>query len=243
LYGNLSQGFTPPEVSQLYGKTSVPDLKPAIYDNTELGWRAALLDGSLKLDSAIYRLDGKDTIVSYTPAVGDSGNKNAGQTRSEGLEVALNQESRWIDWRLGATWAKHTYVAYKVSDKAGALEDYSGKTMKQAPSHAINASVTFKFAPGARVALSMIKQGSSWMNDANTVKYEGHTLFNLYASQKLQGAWEVWGQIRNLTNQRYSDSASSSYKGTGTYSPNTQNTYQLGAPRSFMVGLNKSFGT
>ena len=243
LYGNLSQGFTPPEVSQLYGKTAVPDLKPAIYDNTELGWRAALLDGSLKLDSAIYRLDGKDTIVSYTPAVGDSGNKNAGQTRGEGLEVALNQESRWIDWRLGATWAKHTYVAYKVSDKAGALEDYSGKTMKQAPSHAINASVTFKFAPGARVALSMIKQGSSWMNDANTVKYEGHTLFNLYASQKLQGAWEVWGQIRNLTNQRYSDSASSSYKGTGTYSPNTQNTYQLGAPRSFMVGLNKSFGT
>lgn len=130
LYGNLSQGFTPPEVSQLYGKTAVPDLKPAIYDNTELGWRAALLDGSLKLDSAIYRLDGKDTIVSYTPAVGDSGNKNAGQTRSEGLEVALNQEGLWIDWRLGATWAKHTYVAYKVSDKVGAIEDYSGKTMK-----------------------------------------------------------------------------------------------------------------
>ena len=241
-YGNLSQGFTPPEVSQLYGKTAVPDLKPAVYDNAELGWRAALLDGSVKLDSAIYRLDGKDTIVSYTSAVGDSGNKNAGQTRSEGLELALSQEGKWMDWRLGATWAQHTYLNYKLSDKVGAIEDYSGKTMKQAPTHAINASVAYKIAPGARVALSMIKQGSSWMNDANTVKYEGHTLFNVHASQKLQGGWEVWGQVRNLTNQRYSDSASSSYKGTGTYSPNTQNTYQLGAPRSFMVGLNKSFG-
>ena len=241
-YGNLSQGFTPPEVSQLYGKTAVPDLKPAVYDNAELGWRAALLDGSVKLDSAIYRLDGKDTIVSYTSAVGDSGNKNAGQTRSEGLELALSQEGKWMDWRLGATWAQHTYLNYKLSDKVGAIEDYSGKTMKQAPTHAINASVAYKIAPGARVALSMIKQGSSWMNDANTVKYEGHTLFNVHASQKLQGGWEVWGQVRNLTNQRYSDSASSSYKGTGTYTPNTQNTYQLGAPRSFMVGLNKSFG-
>ena len=103
--------------------------------------------------------------------------------------------------------------------------------------------MTYKFAPGARISLTVIKQGSSWMNDANTVKSEGHTLFNVHASQKLQGGWEVWGQVRNLTNQRYSDSASSSYKGTGTYSPNTQNTYQLGAPRSVMVGLNKSFGT
>jgi outer membrane receptor protein involved in Fe transport len=241
-YGNLSQGFTPPEVSQLYGKTAVPDLKPAIYDNTELGWRAALLDGSVKLDSAIYRLDGKDTIVSYTPAVGDSGNKNAGQTRSEGLEIALSQEGKWMDWRFGATWAQHTYLNYKVSDKVGAIEDYSGKTMKQAPAQAINASVAYKFAPGARIALTVIKQGSSWMNDANTVKYEGHTLLNVHASQMLQGGWEVWGQVRNLTNQRYSDSASSSYKGTGTYSPNTQNTYQLGAPRGVMLGLNKSFG-
>ena len=241
-YGNLSQGFTPPEVSQLYARTSVPDLKPSVYDNTELGWRAALLDGSVKLDSAIYRLDGKDTIVSYTPAVGDSINKNAGQTRSEGLEVALSQEGKRLDWRFGATWAQHTYLSYKVSDRVGAIEDYSGKTMRQAPSHAINAAIAYKFAPGSRIALNMIKQGSYWMNDANTVKYEGHTLFNVHASQKLQGGWEVWGQVRNLTNQRYSDSASSSYRGTGTYSPNTQNTYQLGAPRSVMLGLSKSFG-
>jgi outer membrane receptor protein involved in Fe transport len=114
--------------------------------------------------------------------------------------------------------------------------------MRQAPSYAINAAIAYKFAPGSRIALNMIKQGSYWMNDANTVKYEGHTLLNVHASQKLQGGWEVWAQVRNLTNQRYSDSASSSYKGTGAYSPNTQNTYQLGAPRSVMLGLSKSFG-
>jgi outer membrane receptor protein involved in Fe transport len=46
----------------------------------------------------------------------------------------------------------------------------------------------------------------------------------------------LWGQVRNLTDERYADSASSSFK-SGTYTPNTQNSYSPGAPRSVMVGL------
>jgi outer membrane receptor protein involved in Fe transport len=79
------------------------------------------------------------------------------------------------------------------------------------------------------------------MNNANTVRYAGHTLLNLTASHKLGDGWEVWGQVRNLTDKSYSDNASSRYI-TGTYTPNTQNTYAAGAPRSLMVGVNKTFG-
>jgi outer membrane receptor protein involved in Fe transport len=91
------------------------------------------------------------------------------------------------------------------------------------------------------VALGLVKQGSYWMNNANTVRYAGHTLLNLTASHKLGDGWEVWGQVRNLTDKSYSDNASSRYI-TGTYTPNTQNTYAAGAPRSLMVGVNKTFG-
>ena len=236
LYANISQGFTPPEVSQLYGKTAIPDLKPAVYDNKEVGWRANFAD-NLKLDSALYQLDGRDTIVSYSPDVGNSFNKNAGKTRSQGLELSLAQQlSNW-DWRIGANWARHQYVEYKLSS----TQDYSGKDMPQAPGHTINAQVGWKFTPDSRLALGLIKQGAYFMNDLNTVRYDGHTLLNLTASHKLQGGWEVWGQVRNLTDKQYADSASSSYK-SGTYSANTQNTYSPGAPRSVMVGLTKSFG-
>ena len=93
VYSNISQGFTPPEVSQLYGKTGIPNLAPAIYNNYELGLRMAFLDGALKLDSALYRLDGRDTIVSYTMAPGNSENRNAGRTRSQGLELGLNYDA------------------------------------------------------------------------------------------------------------------------------------------------------
>ena len=244
VYSNLSMGFTPPEVSQLYGKTAIPELNSATYDNVEVGWRALLASG-IRLDSALYQLNGKDTIVSYTSEIGDSYNKNAGNTRSRGLELSLNQDLRgWAgewDWRVGATWAEHTFVSYRVSDKVGAIEDYSGKDMPQAPSHTITAQVGWKFTPASRVALGLVKQGSYWMNNANTVRYAGHTLLNLTASHRLGDGWEVWGQVRNLTDKLYSDNASSSYK-SGAYKPNEQNTYAAGAPRSVMLGLNKSFG-
>lgn len=239
LYANLSQGFTPPEVSQLYGKTAIPDLKPSVYNNQEIGWRA-LLANNIRLDSALYQLEGQDTIVSYTSEVGDSFNKNAGKTRSRGIELSLSQQLAQWDWRLGATWAKHEFVNYLVSAKAGAIEDYSGKFMPQAPAHTINAQVGWNFTTDSRIALGVVKQGRYWMNNLNTVRYEGHTLLNLTASHKLHGGLEVWGQVRNLTDERYADSASSSFKG-GTFNPNTQNTYSPGAPRSVMVGLTQSF--
>jgi outer membrane receptor protein involved in Fe transport len=242
LYSNLSMGFTPPEVSQLYGRTAIPELNPATYDNIELGWRALLASG-IRVDSALYQLSGKDTIVSYTPEVGNSFNKNAGDTRSRGFELSLNQQWRSLDWRMGSTWAEHTYVNYRLSDAVGAIEDYSGKQMPQAPHHTLNAQVGWKFTPASRVALNLVKQGSSWMNNANTVRYAGHTLLHLTVSHKLPDGWEVWGQVRNLTDKNHSDNAASRFiPGRGTYNPNTQNTYAAGAPRSIMVGLNKSWG-
>ncbi len=231
VYGNLSRGFTPPEVSQLYGKSAIPDLTAATYENREVGWRTLLANG-IRVDSAIYQLSGENTIVSYTITPGNSENRNAGKTRSEGLELSLSQQLQDWDWYVSTHLAKHTYVAYKLS----ASEDYSGKTMPQAPNHTVNAQVGWKLTPASRVALGMVHQSHYWMNNLNTVSYDGHTLWNLNATHQLFNNLELWGQIRNLEDKRYSDSASSSYK-SGSYTPNTQNTYTPGAPRSFMVGL------
>jgi outer membrane receptor protein involved in Fe transport len=177
-------------------------------------------------------LSGENTIVSYTITPGNSENRNAGKTRSEGLELALSQQLQDWDWYMSTHLAKHTYVAYKLS----ASEDYSGKTMPQAPNHTVNAQVGWKLTPVSRVALGMVHQSHYWMNNLNTVSYDGHTLWNLNANHQLFNNLELWGQIRNLEDKRYSDSASSTYK-SGAYTPNTQNSYTPGAPRSFMVGL------
>jgi iron complex outermembrane receptor protein len=231
VYGNLSRGFTPPEVSQLYGKSAIPDLIAATYENRELGWRTLLANG-IRVDSALYQLSGENTIVSYTITPGNSENRNAGKTRSEGLELSLSQQLQDWDWYLSTNLAKHTYVAYKL----GASEDYSGKTMPQAPNHTVNAQIGWKFSPASRVSLGLVKQGSYWMNNLNTVRYNGHSLWNMAVTHQLNERLALWGQVRNLTNEHYADSASSSFK-SSPYTPNTQNSYSPGAPRSLMVGL------
>jgi iron complex outermembrane receptor protein len=232
-YVNLSEGFTPPEVSQLYGKTGVPDLMPSTYDNYELGLRMAFLDGKLKIDSALYRLVGRDTIVSYTIAPGVSENRSAGRTRSQGLELGLNYDGTAFDARFGTAIASHRYVRYRVS---GAL-DYSGMDMPQAPRDITTMEVGYRPLRGARIALEAIHLGPYWMNNANTVRYAGHALFNLRAAYQVSKHLEAWLQVRNLADRRYADSASSSFSGVGSLSPNTQNQYTPGAPRSVMLGM------
>jgi iron complex outermembrane recepter protein len=238
VYTNISQGFTPPEVSQLYGKTGIPDLKPSTYDNYEIGLRMAFLNGALKLDSALYRLNGRDTIVNYTVSPGNSENRNAGRTRSQGLELGLTYDAGKFDMRFGTTVASHRFQQYQVS---GTL-DYSGKEMPQSPRDITTAELGYKPTQGARIALELVHQGAYWMDNANTVKYPGHMLLNLRGTYQFAKGWEAWLQARNLADKHYADTASSSYSGVDAYSPDTQNQYTPGAPRSIMVGLAYTFG-
>lgn len=232
-YVNLSEGFTPPEVSQLYGKTAIPNLRPATYNNYELGFRHSALGGALKFDSALYRLDGRDTIVNYTIAPGNSENRNAGKTRSSGFELGVNYAHGPVDARFGGSWAVHRFIDYQASSAL----DYSGKEQPQAPHQVLSAELGYKPLQTLRVAVEAIKLGEYWMDNANTVQYPGHSLFNLKANWQVHKTLAVWAQVRNLLDRRYADNASSSYSGVGVYSPNTQNQYQVGAPRTLMAGL------
>jgi len=236
VFANASQGFTPPDVSQLYGKSVVPDLRPATYDSYEMGLRMAFMERALKLNATLFELDGKDTIVSYTIAPGNSENRNAGSTRSYGLEVNLSYDAGMFDGRVGASAAKHQYIEYRASSTL----DYSGKEMPAAP-NMLTAELGYKPMQGTRIALEVVKQGSYWMDNANTVSYSGHTLLNLRGNYNMNNGWEAWLQGRNLTNQLYAESASSSYSGTGTYTPATQDQYTVGAPQSLMLGLTYTF--
>ncbi len=238
IYSNVSDGFVPPEVSQLYGKSSIPDLRPASYRSIEVGYRNTFGNSGIKLDAALFRLEGKDTIVSYTVSPGNSENRNAGKTRSQGLEFGLSQVTSRFDWRVGATVSSHRYLEYLATSTL----DYSGREMSAAPSHVLNAQIGYRVVPQARIALGLTSLGSYWMNDLNTVKYAGHDVFSLQGSYDFGQGWEGWMQVRNLFDKSYANTASSSYNGSVNYDANTQNQYGPGSPRSIMVGVTWMMG-
>src|SRR5690606_13652665 len=68
IYAGYSNGFTPPQTSSLYRNSLVGvggevfNLKPSAYDNYELGSYFKVGD-QLKIDVAIYFLEGKNTLV------------------------------------------------------------------------------------------------------------------------------------------------------------------------------------
>ncbi|MDK2125888.1 TonB-dependent receptor family protein [Parachitinimonas caeni] len=228
---NASQGFTPPEVSSLYGSLDTPNLQPAIYDNLELGMRGRATHW--QWEASLYRLAGRDEQVSYSLAPGKSEPRNAGRTLHQGLELGLSwQVADALKLRASAAWSSHRYREYRLGNQL----DYAGRSMPQAPEVMANLEMIWQPQENSRLSLEAQHMGPWWMDNANSIRYGGHTVWNLRASQQL-GAWELWAKVKNLADRRYAESASSSFSGVGARSPESQDSYVAGAGRSFFLGL------
>ncbi|MEY2863162.1 MAG: hypothetical protein RLY58_869, partial [Pseudomonadota bacterium] len=240
-YVNAAQGFVPPEVSSQYGGSLVaPSLTAATFNNIELGWRYQASHPRLSAELSVYRLTGKNEQLSYAIQVNKSEPRNAGRTRHQGVELG----ARWLmsaqyqqTLRVSAAAAQHEYQDYQVSSTL----NYAGKTMQSAP--AVVANIEYQIQPmhGLLVAVEANHVSPYWMDNANTVRYHGHTLLNLRANYHV-GAYEVYSQVLNATDQRYADIAASTYNGVSSRAADNQDTYTVGAPRTYVLGLRYHFG-
>lgn len=238
VFVNLSEGFVPPEVSQLYSSLEVPMLEEAVFRNVDLGFRQRW-GRTGKVEVTLYRLEGDDEIVSYTvstsPLVRE--NRNAGSTVHEGLE--LGGSWRPVDalsLYLSATLARHRYDTYQPDP----TQRYDGNDMPGAPRRQGLAGVDWTLLPGLTLTPELQYIGSYWMNDLNTVRYPGHTLLNLKA-RWVHKQFELYGQVMNVADVHYAHVASSSYK-SGVFNPDLQNSYTPGDPRTALLGVNYTFG-
>lgn len=229
LYGNVSQGFVPPEVGELYRGVTVPTLRPATFTSYEVGGWSAFLDGRLYLDAALYRMDGTDEIIAVTLDDGSRANRNAGATRHEGVEAAATlAPGGGLTLRLSGTAARHTFVRYEVD---GVVLD--GNEMDLAPGWVANAELAYRppFLADARAALEWQHVDGYYMDPANTARYGGHDVLNLRLSYGL-GDVEAWATVNNLTDALYATVASRSRFGA-QYTPGLPRTVSLGVGYRF----------
>jgi len=229
LYANYSQGFLPPQVSQLYYGSKVPNLKPSYYNNYEVGSWFSILNSKLKIDIAIYNLIGKDEIISVKQEDGTSINKNAGKTKHQGIEYGLNyQPIPDIKFRISGTNAIHAYINYTESGK-----NFAHNKMAQAPQWIFNAQLTYypRFLKGFRTSIEWQKICSYYTNAANTKSYEGYNVINLRIAYEWKSV-EIWANLLNLGDTLYSTSTVYAYGKT---------TYTLGDPRNINLGMALKF--
>jgi outer membrane receptor protein involved in Fe transport len=82
----------------------------------------------------------------------------------------------------------------------------------------LNSRLTWAPLPAARLQLEWVRIGSYWLDQANTLKYEGHDLLNLRGNYAFTPGVSAYASVYNLLDNRYADSASIS-QGTPVYSP------------------------
>jgi iron complex outermembrane recepter protein len=230
LYANYSEGFVPPQISELYTGVKVPYLGPQTFYNYEVGGWFSLLKNKLYADWSYYLLNGTNEIITVKNPDNSTENQNAGKTKHTGIEYGITYRPvNSLSIRFSAANSKHTFGDYIEKGVA-----YNGNELAGGPRFIANAEVTYKpvFIKGLRVSAEWQHIGPYYMDNANSKKYDGFNLLNLRAGYSIR-QFEVWVNALNATNTYYSTYAS---KSGSTLS------YNLGDPREFTVGVAYKFG-
>lgn len=249
-YGNYSQGFAPPGITSVFrakpgtgGKTGTPadfyyNLEPATFNNYEVGGWISLLENKLNFDYAIYYMEGKNELLNVKLPDNSTDYRSAGETRHKGIEFGASyRPSKQFNIRAGGTYAQHTYIDFKLSDKpSDPIQNLDGKEMPAAPKWSGNSEISYypNWLPNLRTSIEWQLVGSYYQDQINTVKYDGYNLFNARIGYHWKSI-EIYGNVLNLTDKLYA------YNVSRANTANAQPTYTAAAPRTFVFGLQYNF--
>lgn len=234
-YGTYSEGYVPPQITEVFGKTTNSAyLLPQTFKNYELGGWLSLVQNKLYIDYSLYLMNGTNEIINVRLPDNTNAPQNAGATRHKGVEYGISY--RPIDdlyLRLSGSNSIHKFVNYVASGVS-----YNGYEMANAPHFTGNAEVVYKphYLKGFRIGLEEQQVGRYYQDNLQKITYGGFKITNIRAGYQL-GRTEVWLNALNLFNTYYATLATATVTaGKASYS------YNLGDPRAFTLGLAYHFG-
>jgi iron complex outermembrane recepter protein len=237
-YGNAAQGFSPPNISQLYRGVKVPELQAAIFNNTEVGAWGAVLHQKLLFDIALYYMPSKGEVVRYVNADNSVENKSSGSAIHKGIEYSLTYKiNKQISLSLNGSHARHIYKNFRLS----ASQIYDNKEMPQSPHFTGFAELMYKptWFAGLRLSAEWQRVGPFFKDNDNLYLYNDPTFLGLPGLSVLHiraaKSWpklEIYANILNASNELYTTYVSRSNFGNNFYPT---------APRNLTLGVNWKF--
>lgn len=243
LYANYSKGFTPPQTSTLYqSRNELRGIEPSTYNNFEIGGYSTFIN-NIKIDWALYVLDGKNTLITLRDDSDNFYSTNAGKTRSYGVEYGI----RWnpiqgLYVNHNGSYAKHRYINffenginYSATDRETApkLIGNSNITYKNTLKKQLNYTLSMEYEMVGKYNTSFENQIKNEDETTATLTYDGHHIFNLRASIAYKNL-ELWTHLLNLADDLYAVRASyNRFRG--------ENNYTIGNPRAFHFGIRYNF--
>jgi outer membrane receptor for Fe3+-dicitrate len=224
-YTNYSEGFVPPQITEMYNAVRVPFLLPQTFNNMEIGGWLSFKKWYTEL--SIYQLIGNNEIISVRQPDGVNLNQNSGSTKHIGIEYQLKYKpSNSVEFNWSATNAKHTYITTIIKGV-----DVSGNEMNAAPHFWSNLSSNIKFKKQFTANIEWQHQSSYFMDETNATSYPGFDVFNFRLNYNYNKSI-FWIHLLNVTDSYYSTMATKNFsvKGNAAYS------YYVGEPRSITFG-------
>jgi iron complex outermembrane recepter protein len=235
LFASYREAFRAPSESQLFRQGSAEntvDLKPVRAQSWEAGFRTALA-GVVTFEATGYSMRLRDDILTFfNPSNGLRLTQNAGATNHRGVEVGIGVGlARGLRLDGALSYAKHTYVEWEPRQDV----NYTGNEMELAPRFLGNGRLSYRppFLSTGLVAVEWVKLGSYWMDPENTHKYDGHDLFNVFATVPVMDHLELSGRVTNLADKRFAE--------TSSFNQQQGERFRPGAPRQFFLGAQYRF--
>jgi iron complex outermembrane receptor protein len=209
-YANLANAFETPTAAELNARPDGaggfnPDLGPQRIRTAEFGARGA--GGRFGYDVALFASSASDAIVQYEQDEGRAYFRNAGSTRSKGLEVGLNvAATSWLGAQVAYTHAHYVFDRYRVTtpDTVAVLD---GNRLPGVPEQFVRAGLRTRYK-GASVDLDWTWSDALWADDANTVRIEdwgkGRADVRVAWSGRVNGHYvSPFVGVNNVLDERY----------------------------------------
>jgi iron complex outermembrane receptor protein len=197
-----------------------------------------------RVDFALYQIDTTDELVVAISSSGQTSYKNAPGTSRSGWElsgsrlltphVSLNASASMIDAHYSQSFVNRTVTSGVPRDTLIA----SGNKLPGIPQSSLFSELAWTSAPagaaqqGLRLGVELVHAGRIYANDTNTESADGHSVFNLSASQRWslgRGDVTLVGRLNNVGDTRYVGSVIVNQAANQYYEP--------GLPQNWTLGL------
>jgi iron complex outermembrane receptor protein len=194
LYAQNSTSFRPNFSVQLDGTPLLPEYG----EQFEVGQRLRLMGERLQLSGAVFQIEKRN----LTRSLGAGRFEQIGKLRSRGAEAEISGTIT-PRWRVNAGYG---FVDASFLDFVSGTTNLAGRTPRRVPDHTVSLSTSYAWANGVSVSGGLQNVSSQFINDANTVAFNGYGLLNLGASYT-KGRLQYLLNMSNVTDAQYWESS------------------------------------
>ncbi len=252
LYANYGQGFETPTLAELayqnVGGSPVGAFNPRLNASTSRHFEVGtkwVPTRSARLDFALFQINSTDEIVVDVTSGGKTSYKSAPGTSRTGFElgasmlltphVSASLAASMIDAKYSQGFSSATVSGANYIDAGNKIPGIPQTSLfsELAWTSAATAPGAKSASSGSRLAIEMVQSGRIYANDTNTASVDGHTVFNLSASQRWavdKAALTLYARLNNASDERY----------VGSVIVNSSQYIESGLPRNWMLGVSIS---